>query len=153
MHKQQGFTLIELMIVVAIIAILSAIGLPMYQNHVASAKVAAALADLSSHKTQFELEVSAGRTPSVTSVGFQADSSGSCSKIDVGSTGMICTINSPGKLGAGAQITLAYTDNATDTTAGSGGVITKAGGFRCTTTVLEAFVPAGCTKQAEKEAT
>lgn len=60
-QAQKGFTLIELMITVAIIGILAAIALPAYQDYVAKSKVAAALAEISPGKTAFEVMVNEGR--------------------------------------------------------------------------------------------
>lgn len=51
MKNQQGFTLIELMIVVAIIAILAAIALPAYQDYVARSQVSEAMSLASGAKT------------------------------------------------------------------------------------------------------
>ncbi|ANQ17947.1 pilin [Vibrio natriegens] len=52
--KQQGFTLIELMIVVAVIGVLAAIAIPQYQNYVAKSELGAGLATITSIRTNVE---------------------------------------------------------------------------------------------------
>ncbi|MDH3589110.1 MAG: pilin [Gammaproteobacteria bacterium] len=51
MKKQQGFTLIELMIVVAIIGILAAIAIPAYQDYTQRAQIGEAFTVVSGAKT------------------------------------------------------------------------------------------------------
>ena len=51
MNAQKGFTLIELMIVVAIIGILAAIAIPQYQNYIARSQVSEAMSLASGLKT------------------------------------------------------------------------------------------------------
>ncbi|MPW28313.1 prepilin-type N-terminal cleavage/methylation domain-containing protein [Agarivorans sp. B2Z047] len=54
-NKQAGFTLIELMIVVAIVAILAAVALPAYQTYTDRAKFSEVIAAASPSKTAFEV--------------------------------------------------------------------------------------------------
>ncbi|AYO03426.1 pilin [Vibrio parahaemolyticus] len=53
--KQQGFTLIELMIVVAIIGVLAAAAIPAYQNYVTRSEVTSGLATVKALITPAEL--------------------------------------------------------------------------------------------------
>lgn len=60
-HAQKGFTLIELMIVVAIIGILAAVAIPQYQNYIARSQVTRVMQEAGAVKTAVEACINDGR--------------------------------------------------------------------------------------------
>jgi type IV pilus assembly protein PilE len=62
MKLQNGFTLIELMVTVAILAILASVAMPSYTNYVIRGKIPDAISNLSSKRTQMEQYYQDNRT-------------------------------------------------------------------------------------------
>lgn len=125
MKKQQGFTLIELMIVIAIIAILAAIALPMYRDYVAKSQLAAALAEVSPAKTMLEskLQEDSNYAPtSAADVGLQ-NSSPRCGGFTATSSTLACTGIKGNDIVANATLTLTRSATGVWTCAITGGAV------------------------------
>ena len=153
---QKGFTLIELMIVVAIIGILAAIAIPQYQTYVAKSQVSRVMAEVGALRTAAEACILDGKLTAVVSTNT-APATGEC---NLGST-------SSNLLGAAVQISGSTQGLTADlgsatanavleaTFAGNAAVAIKTkkltwtrafatGTWTCSTTVDGKYAPAGC---------
>ena len=81
MENSQGFTLIEIMIVAAIISILASIAFPIYQKYMAKSQITSAISELNGARIQYELIMNDGATNSaftVDNMNFAAEDSELC---------------------------------------------------------------------------
>ncbi|WP_310795220.1 pilin [Shewanella baltica] len=122
--KAQGFTLIELMIVVAIIGILAAIALPAYQNYTNKAKFTAWVNASSSHKTAveacFQLEQDLTKCTTKNSNGIPDDITAAAGVpgVAIGANSVI-NVTAPSDVAAGTSALKAATFTLTPTKVGT----------------------------------
>jgi type IV pilus assembly protein PilA len=149
---QQGFTLIELMIVVAIIGILAAVALPAYQDYTVRAKMSEVILSMSACRTSItEVYQSGGSQPAANSWGCEG---GVASKYVAGLNtsqdgAVTSTIQNIAKSVDGSLVTLVPLSNGTtaavwSTNSGSGLFGWRCGSSTDGTNVNTKYLPGSC---------
>lgn len=155
---QRGFTLLELMIVVAIVGVLAAIALPMYQMYVARSQATRVMGESASLRVPVEICLTEGRTAGMGAGATQCDpgAAGSSLMTVPGADGAAPTAGPlPAGTGVpavtfpaagGAQIEVVFGNSAATAIAGERltWTFTDAAGWSCSSSLAAHYKPAGC---------
>jgi type IV pilus assembly protein PilA len=164
MNNQKGFTLIELMIVVAIIGVLAAIAIPQYQNYIGKAQATRLVGEMASVKTQVEMCLLDGyecgfNVAETTLLGAVAPAAGTYTgngiavqaaanhkpTVTITPTTGAAVITGTFGTGAAAALTGKVIQWHRNTTSVAAAVTNIPGSWACETTILEPrFIPVGC---------
>ncbi len=144
---QKGFTLIELMIVVAIIGILAAVAIPAYQDYTVRAKVSEGTSLSSPHRTAIGIACSEGSL----TAGLQEAAMGLSTPITAYSGTYVTSVDAEGDSVSQGTVVITYKQIGTAVDAGQQVLYTAACGPGGTTWSIAGGTPAVATKFLPKQ--